>query len=325
VDSSPSFGDFEIECREDGLPWELGSGAMGITYRAHDNVLNRAVALKVIQIPAAAADAEAVRSRFLREARSAAALQHPNVARIFQFGASSEGDRCYYAMELVKGETLEALVRREGPLKPEQALNLAIEVARALVAAAAQGLIHRDLKPANIMITPSAKTLAMEVKVIDFGLAKAMNAVAEADLTHGGFIGTPAFASPEQFAGAAADARSDIYSLGATLWYALTAEVPYPGKSIAVIRDRQQSGTLPLAELSARKAPSALIYVLQNALALDPAARPASAGEAQDNVVCRGGSRRRRNTRRLAFDHAGSGARAGQIHRRAPVREPQRR
>jgi serine/threonine protein kinase/tetratricopeptide (TPR) repeat protein len=278
LDSSPGFGDFEIERGEDGLPSELGSGAMGTTYRARDKVLHRVVALKVIDI-SRASGAEAVRARFLREARAAAALQHPNVARIFQFGASPEGRRCYYAMELVEGETLEALVRREGPLTPEQALDLAVEVARALVAAAAQGLIHRDLKPGNIMIAQSTGTPTPEVKVIDFGLAKAMNAVAEADLTHGSFIGTPAFASPEQFSGTPADARSDIYSLGATLWYALTGEVPYPGKTIAVIRERQQSAALPLAELNARKIPHALIEILQRTLALDPAGRPASARE----------------------------------------------
>jgi serine/threonine protein kinase len=189
---------------------------MGVTYRATDKVLHRMVALKVIETPAAAGDSLAVRERFLREARAAAALKHPNVAGIFQFGASPEIDRCYYAMELVEGETLEALVRREGPLKVELALEIAIQVTRALSAAAAQGLIHRDLKPGNIMLTRTSAAIAeMEVKIIDFGLAKATNAVAETDLTHGGFVGTPSFASPEQFGSAPADARSDIYSLGA--------------------------------------------------------------------------------------------------------------
>ena len=235
------FSDFEVARREDGSFWELGSGAMGVTYRATDKVLHRIVALKVIETPAAAGGSEAVRERFLREARSAAALKHPNVAGIFQFGASPDLDRCYYAMELVEGETLEARVRREGPLKPEVALEIAIQVTRALVAAAAQGLIHRDLKPGNIMITRAdAETVKLEVKVIDFGLAKVTNAVGEADLTHGGFVGTPSFASPEQFGGAPADARSDIYSLGITLWYSLTGQVPYPGKTIEEIRDRHQ-------------------------------------------------------------------------------------
>src|SRR6266705_6578877 len=276
------FGDFEIARRQDGSFWELGSGAMGVTYRATDKVLHRIVALKVIETPAAAGDSQAVRERFLREARAAAALKHPNVAGIFQFGASPEIDRCYYAMELVEGETLEALVRREGPLKAEHALEIAIQVTRALVAAAAQGLIHRDLKPGNIMITRAdadAETGKLEVKVIDFGLAKVTNAVGEADLTHGGFVGTPSFASPEQFCGAPADARSDIYSLGVTLWYSLTGQVPYPGKTIEEIRDRQQRTDLPIEQLAARRVPAPLIKLLRRTLSIEPAQRPASARE----------------------------------------------
>src|SRR5882724_9820446 len=192
------FGDFEVARREDGSFWELGRGAFGVTYLAVDNVLRRRVALKVIEVPAAAGGSHAVRERFLREARAAAALRHPNVAGVFHFGASPEVDRCYYAMELVEGETLEALVRREGPLKVELALEIAIQITRALMAAAAQGLIHRDLKPGNIMLTPGdATTAELEVKVIDFGLAKAIaDAGGEMDLTHGEFVGTPNFASP---------------------------------------------------------------------------------------------------------------------------------
>ena len=274
------FSDFEIARREDGSLWELGCGAMGVTYRATDKVLHRIVALKVIEIPAAAGASQAVRERFLREARAAAALKHPNVAGIFQVGASPEIDRCYYAMELVEGETLEALVRRDGPLKVELALEIAIQVTRALSAAAAQGLIHRDLKPGNIMITrPDAATATIEVKVIDFGLAKATNAVVETDLTHGGFVGTPSFASPEQFGSAPADARSDIYSLGITLWYALTGQVPYPGKTIEEIRDRQKHTDLPIEQLVERRIPASLIDMLRRILALDPTQRPASARE----------------------------------------------
>ena len=231
--ASPLFGDYEIARRDDGSFWELGRGAMGVTYCAQDKVLDRAVALKVVETPAAESG-QAVRDRFLREARAAASFRHPNVAGVFHFGASAEGDRCYYAMELVEGETLEALVRRDGPLKVETALEIAVQVTRALIAAATHGLIHRDLKPGNIMLMRNdAAAGELVVKVIDFGLAKAIaENGGEMDLTHGAFLGTPAFASPEQFAGAPADARSDIYSLGVTLWYALTGEVPYGGKTI---------------------------------------------------------------------------------------------
>src|SRR6266513_362953 len=147
------FGDFEVARREDGSLWELGRGAFGVTYLAEDNVLRRKVALKVIDVPAAVRSSQAVRERFLREARAAAALRHPNVAAVFQFGASPDGSRCFYAMELVEGETLENRVRRDGPLSAKLALQIAIQITRALMAAAAQGLIHRDLKPGNIMLT----------------------------------------------------------------------------------------------------------------------------------------------------------------------------
>jgi len=193
------FGDFEIARHEDGSLWELGRGAMGVTYLAADNVLRRRVALKVIKVPVVPTrqDSQALRERFLREARAAAALRHPNVAAVFQFGASPDGTRCYYAMELVEGETLETRVRRDGPLNAKLALEIAIQITRALMAAAAQGLIHRDLKPANIMLSGMTE---LEVKVIDFGLAKAIaDAGGEMDQTHDGFVGTPNFASPEQF------------------------------------------------------------------------------------------------------------------------------
>src|SRR5207249_6611089 len=137
VETKPSalvFGDFEVEQGADGSYWELGHGAMGITYLAVDNVLRRKVALKVIDVPAAARGSQTVRERFLREARAAAVLRHPNVAAIYQFGASPNGSRCFYAMELVEGETLETRVRRDGPLTPKFALEIAIQIARALMA-----------------------------------------------------------------------------------------------------------------------------------------------------------------------------------------------
>jgi serine/threonine protein kinase/Tfp pilus assembly protein PilF len=284
------FGDFEIARREDGSPWELGHGAMGATYLAVDKVLHRRVALKVIEAPAAANDSQTVRERFLREARAAAALRHPNVAGVFQFGALPDANRCYYAMELVEGETLEARVRRDGPLKAEPALEIASQITRALMAAAAQGLIHRDLKPGNIMLTSGdAASADVEVKVIDFGLAKAIaDAGGEMDLTHGRFVGTPNFASPEQLESAPVDARSDIYSLGATLWFALTGLLPRSGSTIEEMRDGQARTDLPVEQLVARKVPTPVIKLLRRLLAVDPAQRPASAGELMEAMqLCR--------------------------------------
>jgi TolB-like protein/Flp pilus assembly protein TadD len=270
------FGDFEIARREDGSLWQLGRGAMGVTYLARDNVLHRKVALKVIDVPAAARGSQAVRERFLREARAAAALRHPNVAAVFQFGASPDGSRCYYAMELVEGETLEDRVRRDGPLRAKLVLEIAIQISRALMAAAAHSLIHRDLKPANIMLTKGdAETAELEVKVIDFGLAKAIaDAGGEMDQTHEGFVGTPSFASPEQFEGGPVDVRSDVYSLGATLWFALTGRTPFAGRTIDEIRSAQKSAALPIEQLKGARVPSRLKLLLKSMLAIEPAARP---------------------------------------------------
>jgi serine/threonine-protein kinase len=273
--SALAFGDFEIEQDAAGSYTELGHGAIGVIYLAADKVLRRRVALKVIEVPAVARGSTATRERFLREARAAAALRHPNVAAIFQFGASPDGAHCYYAMELVEGETLGARVRRDGPLEATEALEIAIQITRALMAAATHDLIHRDLKPSNIMLTPDS-----EVKVIDFGLAKAItNPELEMDLTHGQFVGTPSFASPEQFASGPIDARSDIYSVGATLWFALTGLPPHSGQTLDEIRDCKMRNDLPVAQLTARKVPESLVRVLRSTLALHPAERPASARE----------------------------------------------
>src|ERR1700751_5422756 len=289
-----SFGDFEVEQHADGSCWELGHGAIGVTYLAADKVLRRRVALKVIDVPAAARNSQALRERFLREARAAAALRHPNVAAVFQFGASPDGTHCYYAMELVEGETLGARVRRDGPLNAKEALKVAIQIARALMAAAAHDLIHRDLKPSNIMLTGDS-----EVKIIDFGLAKAItDAGGEMDLTHGEFVGTPTFASPEQFGGGPVDARSAIYALGGTLWFAVTGLAPHPGKTLEEIRDRKTRDGLPVAQLIARKVPEPLIKLLRSTLALDPGKRPASARELMEALEsCRRNLARRTGIR----------------------------
>jgi serine/threonine protein kinase/Flp pilus assembly protein TadD len=272
--TSVVFGDFEIARHEDGSMWELGRGAMGVTYLAMDKVLRRKVALKVIEVPATMRGSHELHQRFLREARSAASLRHPNVAAVYQFGGSPVGRHRYYAMELVEGETLETRVRRDGPLNAKLVLEIAIQITRALTAAAAHGLIHRDLKPGNIMLALS-DTGELEVKVIDFGLAKAISdAESEMDLTHGGFVGTPNFASPEQFESRPVDVRSDIYSLGATLWFALTGKTPFPGRNVEEIHRAQQSTSLPIEQLQTARVPSGFRLLLKSMLAIEPAVRP---------------------------------------------------
>lgn len=266
------FGSYRIAQQEDGTPAELGRGSMGITFRAMDGTLNRPVALKIIDPRRHGSDR--ARERFMREARAAAGLQHPNIAAIHHFGIHEETGQYFYAMELVEGETLDERVRRTGPVDSGTVLGIARQVVAALTEAEKRGLVHRDLKPGNIMLAPKERG-APEVKVIDFGLAKAVTD--EGDLmamTRDGFVGSPAFASPEQFAKAPVDVRSDVFSLGVTLWFALTGKMPFPGHSIEEIQAAQLTGRLPIQQLKAAGASSRLIALLKLMLAVEPAARP---------------------------------------------------
>jgi serine/threonine protein kinase/Tfp pilus assembly protein PilF len=272
------YAHFEVESGADGFPVELGAGAMAITYRACDTVLNSLVALKVIDRKVA--QNTGARSRFLREARAAANIRHPNVARVTYYG--EQDGECFYAMELVEGETLEARVRRDGPVPLAVALGIIEQAARALAAAEACGVVHRDIKPSNVMLEADASG-ALRVKLIDYGVAKVMSPQTEpgAEQTHAGFIGTPAFASPEQFAGAGqvpVDTRSDIYSLGVTLWYLLTGRTPFVGRTMEEIRARQTSD-LPLEQLKGLHVPGEVVALLKSMLAPDPKDRPQTARE----------------------------------------------
>ncbi|MBV8098596.1 MAG: serine/threonine protein kinase, partial [Verrucomicrobia bacterium] len=221
-----TFGAFRILQREDGSVHQLGRGAMGVTYKAVDTVLNRPVALKVIT--AELLNSPEAKHRFLREARAAALIHHPNVATIFQFG--EQEDTCFYAMEYVEGEDLQQYVSRRGPLSAATALLAISQVAGALEAAQVRKLIHRDIKPANIMAVANRQG-KLDIKLIDFGLAKAGadDPAASMVTRTQDFIGSPAFASPEQCESRELDIRSDIYSLGATLWYLLLGRPPFVG------------------------------------------------------------------------------------------------
>jgi serine/threonine protein kinase/Tfp pilus assembly protein PilF len=272
------YAHFEVETGADGFPVELGAGAMAITYRARDTVLNSLVALKVIDRKVA--QNPGARARFLREARAAANIHHPNVARVTYYG--EQDGECFYAMELVEGETLEARVRRDGPMPLAVALDVIEQAARALAAAEACGVVHRDIKPSNVMLE-SDPSGALRVKLIDYGVAKVMSPETQdgAEQTRAGFIGTPAFASPEQFAGAGqapVDTRSDIYSLGVTLWYLLTGRTPFVGRTMEEIRVRQTSD-LPTDQLKSLHVPGEIVSLLKSMLAADPNDRPQTARE----------------------------------------------
>ncbi|HEX3620211.1 MAG TPA: protein kinase [Candidatus Udaeobacter sp.] len=272
------YAHFEVEVGADGFPVELGAGAMAITYRARDTVLNSTVALKVIDRKVA--ENPGARSRFLREARAAANIHHPNVARVTFYG--EQDGECFYAMELVEGETLEARVRRDGPMPLALALQIIEQATRALAVAEVCGVVHRDIKPSNLMLESDPGETPV-VKVIDYGVAKVMRAQTEpgAEQTQAGFIGTPAFASPEQFAGAGqspVDTRSDIYSLGVTLWYLLTGRTPFVGRTMEEIRSKQ-TRELPLEQLRSLHLPGQVIALLKSMLAPAPKDRPQTARE----------------------------------------------
>ena len=220
------FENYELMLDEEGRPIELGHGAMGVTYKALDVDLRCPVTLKIISEQYLGD--ESARLRFLREARAAASVRHPNVASVLHLGRT--GSSYFYTMEFVEGETLEHLVRHSGRVEVKLALEIATQVAAGLAAVHEQNLVHRDIKPSNIMVRLKDDG-SITAKIIDLGLAKAIiePSLQTAISTPGGFVGTPDFASPEQFAGLALDTRSDLYSLGVTLWEMLTGRTPFRG------------------------------------------------------------------------------------------------
>jgi serine/threonine protein kinase/Tfp pilus assembly protein PilF len=312
------FGIYEIDCHADGSLCELGRGAMGVTYRATDTSLQRKVALKIIKTDIAARSADA-RERFVREARAAAAFRHEHIATVYQFGMRLETGQYFYAMELIEGETLEDRVRRAGPLDARTTIGIAQQVTSALAAAEKHGLVHRDLKPANLMLINPDDSEAMGsdqarskrsgiralrksgipvVKIIDFGLAKAFHTATDPkSLTHDRFVGTPAFASPEQFEHSALDVRSDIYSLGETLWFALTGKTPFAGRTLSEIHRAQKSNVLPTEQLKAAHVPHRLKSLLESMLAFEPASRPGTSELAARLQRCSPEARSVRRTR----------------------------
>jgi serine/threonine protein kinase len=252
----------------------IGSGGMGDVYRARDSRLDRLVALKLIR-PAGTGDPER-RRRFLQEARTASALNHPNIITIYDIGSTEGFD--YLAMELVPGKPLSQLIPREG-LPLNELLRFAIQITDALAKAHAGGIIHRDLKPANVMVTPEGV-----IKVLDFGLAKlqfapgastetAATATMEAPTAEGTIIGTASYMSPEQVEGKPADARSDIFSFGAMLYEMATGHRAFRGDSApsimaAVLREDPP----PVSDLRP-DLPAELTRLITRCLRKDPARR----------------------------------------------------
>src|SRR6516165_5039710 len=272
VDPTPEqteqrFEHYRLVTGEDGKPVELGRGAMGVTYKAFDVDLHCPVTLKVIS--ERYVGDESARLRFLREARAAARLRHSNVASVLHLGTA--GQNYFFAMEFVEGETLQELIKRSGRLEAKLALEIVSQVAAGLAAIHQQKLVHRDIKPSNIMVRFQDGS-GVTAKIIDLGLAKhAPDAPAESAISiPGAFAGTPEFASPEQFAGVAVDIRSDLYSLGVTLWVMMTGQTPFRGTSAEVMYQHQHA-PLPLERLKDVAQP--VVVLLEKLLEKDPAQR----------------------------------------------------
>jgi serine/threonine protein kinase len=264
------FEHYELAKGEDGLPIELGRGAMGVTYKAFDVDLHRPVTLKVINEKYIGD--EAARSRFMREARMAASLRHPHVASVFHLGKTGNG--FFYAMEFVEGQTLESLIKRSDRLEPRRALEIAYQVADGLSAVHKQKLVHRDIKPSNIMVSFGDGD-SVAVKIIDLGLAKTIqDETSEPSISAvGAFVGTPEFASPEQAAGVDVDIRSDLYSLGVTLWEMVTGHGLFRGPPADVIYQHQHA---PYRTNALKAFPSRLSFSWRKIRHADSRAQPSS-------------------------------------------------
>jgi len=261
------FEHYELVTGKDGELVELGRGAMGVTYKAFDVDLRCPVTLKVISEKYLGD--ESARLRFLREARAAASVRHTNVASVLHLGRT--GSSYFYAMEFVEGETLENLIKRSGPLEVKLALEIATQVALGLAAVHEQHLVHRDIKPTNVMVRLKEERGVM-AKIIDLGLAKTLDeSASEVGISSpGAFAGTPEFASPEQFAGVGVDIRSDLYSLGVTLWEMVTGRVPFCGTSGEVMHQHQHV-PIPLERLA--DVPQPVVVLLEKLLEKDPRLR----------------------------------------------------
>jgi serine/threonine protein kinase/formylglycine-generating enzyme required for sulfatase activity/dienelactone hydrolase len=252
----------------------LGTGGMGVVYRAHDEKLERTVAIKVLA--PGMLDGDEARRHFRREALALAKLNHPNIAAVYDVGEQDGTD--YIVMECVPGESLAARLKA-GPLAVKDCTAIALQVAEALEQAHEQGVVHRDLKPANVMVTPKGVA-----KVLDFGLAKLL-APAAADATvsfqeSGRLLGTPLYMSPEQVRGVTADARSDLWSLGVLYYEALAGRPPFSGENTPAVLRAITEKTPPRLRGLRAEVPAQAEEFVACALRKDPAKRTQSAGEA---------------------------------------------
>jgi serine/threonine protein kinase len=281
------------------LDEKLGEGGMGTVYRATHLLIDRPVAIKVLN--SRFVEDEAAQIRFRREARAAGRLQHANAVTVTDFGATTDGF-VYIVMELLEGHTLREVLAREAPFDTARAVSVMLQISAAVGAAHQAGIIHRDLKPANIFIVQRPDTPAT-VKVLDFGIAKlAAEALEEDDhltLTQVGvMIGTPRYMSPEQCDGVQLTPASDVYSLGIILYEMLTGMTPFTGSTpLAVAMKHSTAPPLPPSQIVAT-IPPAIEQMVLHALEKNPADRPANADEFRAELYA--------IAERLGLEHAGS-------------------
>lgn len=250
------------------LEQKIGEGGMARVYRGRDMRLNRPVAVKVLH--SQYATEVGFLQRFRHEAQAAANLRHPNIVDVYDVG--QDGDIHYIVMEYVEGSDLKALIRRDGPLPVERAVEVAEAVAHALEAAHRIGLVHRDVKPQNVIVEPGGL-----VKITDFGIAKSnfSTAMTETGVTYG----TADYISPEQARGQPATPRSDIYALGVTLYEMLTGRLPFTGDSSIAVAMQHVTADPPLPRMYNPRIPPRLEALMLRAMSKDPDERPANAQE----------------------------------------------
>ncbi|MGN6868527.1 MAG: protein kinase domain-containing protein [Solirubrobacteraceae bacterium] len=253
----------------------IGRGGMSTVYRARDLSLDRVVAVKVALDPLLERD-PVYAARFKREARAAAALNHPGVVTVFD--ASADGATRYIVMEYVEGRDLAEVLREEKPLEPARAARIGEQIADTLSAAHAARIIHRDIKPGNIMVDRNDR-----VKVLDFGIARTSDAITLTQTAS--VLGTAPYMSPEQAMGQPADARSDIYSLGCVLYEMLTGKPPFMADVPAAVLHQHVRVQAKSPRESNPAIPPALDALVLEMLAKDPADRPQTAGEVRDRLA----------------------------------------
>lgn len=257
------------------LKQKLGEGAMGEVWLAEHRLLKRPCAVKFVR--ADLAGRPAIAARFAREVQAVTGLTHFNTVRVYDYGQAPDGS-FYYVMEYLDGPTLEALVRRVGPLPPGRVVYLLRQVCGALAEAHAAGLVHRDVKPSNVIVAALGGQWDV-AKLLDFGLVQDLSVATDGRLTHSGTVlGTPDYMPPEQAAGElAVDARGDLYGLGAVAFFALTGRPPFLGKSFGQVLAAHRSHPPPPLRDFRPDVPADLAAVVARCLAKDPADRFPSA------------------------------------------------